>query len=316
MKLSDLKGLGPVGMKKLENAGITDIMDLIVRGPVEIQAIVGYNEKKTSENLCTTARELLSEKGVITKLFETGNEVYERRKRIEKISTGAESFDVLLGGGVECGSLTEIYGENGSGKTQFCHTLSVMVQKHLNGKVLFIDTENTFRPERIIQIAEANEMDPDETLDNIIVTRAYNSAHQYLILEGSGNIIREENIKLIVSDSGTGLFRAEYLGRGTLSERQAKLNRYWHLMTRIAETYRVAVIATNQILSDPGQLFGDPNKPVGGNVVGHTSTYRLYIKKSGKKRILRIAKSPHQAELEIVFMLTESGIEDVEESKK
>ena len=312
MKLADLKGLGPVGVKKLENAGITDIMDLIVRGPVEIQEIVGYADKKTAESLCSTARELMADEGVISKQLETGTEVYERRKLLKKIPTGTEAFDNLLGGGVECGSLTEIYGENGSGKTQFCLTLCVMVQKHLGGKVLFIDTENTFRPERIVQIAEANDMDVNETLDNIIIARAYNSAHQYLTLEEAGNTIRENNIKLIISDSGTGLFRAEYVGRSTLSERQGKLQKYWHLMARLAETYKIAIVATNQILTDPGQMFGDPNKPVGGNVVGHTPTYILYIRKSGKKRVVRITKSPHQAETEVVFMLTEEGIGDVE----
>lgn len=315
MKLSDLKGIGPVYVKKLENAGINGVMDLIVRGPVEVAEVTGM-EKATAEKLVTTAREYLIEEKVIPKSLETATEVYQRRQNIERISTGTECFDKLLDGGVETRALTEIYGEFGSGKTQFCFTMCVQVQKELNAKTLYIDTENTFRPERIVKIAKLKEMNPDEVLDNIIVARAYNSSHQILLLEEAGKLIKEENIKLIVADSGTGLFRAEYLGRGTLSERQQKLNHFFHLLVRTAETYNVAVIVTNQVIHDPGQFFGDPTKPVGGNVVAHTSTYRIYFKKSGKKRIARMVDSPHHAEEEIVFMLGEGGIEDLEENKK
>ena len=148
-----------------------------------------------------------------------------------------------------------------------------------------MDSENTFRPERIVSIAKANGMDPEKALDNIIVARAYNSSHQQLILEEASRMITENNIKLIVSDSAVGLFRSEYLGRGTLATRQQKLNRFVHLLVRLAETYNVASVMTNQVMSSPDQFFGDPTKPIGGNVVAHTSTYRIYFKKSGKKRI-------------------------------
>ena len=153
-------------------------------------------------------------------------------------------------------------------------------------------------------------------LDRIIVARAYNSAHQILILEEAGAIIEENNIKLIVADSAVGLFRAEYLGRGTLSVRQQKLNHFVHLLSRIAETYNCAALATNQVMASPDVFFGDPVRPVGGNVVAHTSTYRIYFKKSGKKRIARMVDSPHHPEEEVIFALGEAGVVDPEEVDK
>ena len=196
-----------------------------------------------------------------------------------------------------------------------------MVQKPkteggLDGGVLYIDTENTFRPERIVSIAQAHEMDPEKVLDRIIVARAYNSAHQTLILEEAGPVIQENNIRLIVVDSAVGLFRAEYLGRGTLSNRQQKLNHFVHMLSRIAETYNCAAIATNQVMASPDVFFGDPTRPIGGNVVAHTSTYRIYFKKSGKKRIARMVDSPHHPEEEVIFALGEAGVMDLEDAEK
>ena len=199
--------------------------------------------------------------------------------------------------------------------------MCIMVQKPkeeggLEGGVLYIDTENTFRPERIVSIAKANEMDPEKVLDNIIVARAYNSAHQTLILEEAGSVIKENNIKLLIVDSAVGLFRVEYLGRGTLSVRQQKLNHFVHLLVRIAETYNCAALATNQVMASPDVFFGDPTRPIGGNVVAHTSTYRIYFKKSGKKRIARMVDSPHHPEMDVVFALGEAGVIDPEEDGK
>jgi DNA repair protein RadA len=199
--------------------------------------------------------------------------------------------------------------------------MCVQVQKSkeeggLEGGVLYIDSENTFRPERIVSIAKANGMDPETVLNNIIVARAYNSSHQILILEESGAVIKENNIKLVISDSAVGLFRAEYLGRGTLAGRQQKLNHFVHLLVRIAETYNCAALATNQVMASPDVFFGDPTRPIGGNVVAHTSTYRIYFKKSGKKRIARMVDSPHHPEQEVIFALTEAGVADPEDGVK
>ena len=320
LRLDSLEGVGPVTTRKLSDAGVHNVMDLIVRGPVDIAEITGM-EKDTAEKIVNKARKHLVEGGLLAKDFISASELYKTRQSIGKITTGTNCLDTLFDGGIETRALTEVYGEFGCGKTQFAHTMSVMVQKSkeeggLEGGVLYIDTEGTFRPERIVQIAQAHDMDPEKVLDNIIVARAYNSAHQVLILEEAGAIIEENNVKLIVADSAVGLFRAEYLGRGTLSVRQQKLNHFVHLLVRIAETYDCAAIATNQVMASPDVFFGDPTRPIGGNVVAHTSTYRIYFKKSGKKRIARMVDSPHHPEEEVIFALGEAGVIDPEEAEK
>lgn len=319
--LTSLEGVGPVTKKKLEDAGISTMMDLVVRGPVELEELSGMTSE-TCEKIVTHARKQLADSGAISKEFATASEIYKKRQSIGRISTCTDSLDQLLGGGIETQAVTEVYGEFGSGKTQLCHTLCVSVQKPkeeggLDGNVLYIDTEGTFRPERIITIAKAHNMDPFKALERIIVARAYNSSHQVLILEEAGKTIQEENIKLIVSDSTTGLFRMEYLGRGTLASRQQKLGRYIRLLSRIAEAYNCAVVATNQVSSSPDSFFGDPTRPVGGNVLGHASTYRIYIRKGGKnKRVAKMVDSPHHALSEAVFELGEMGVQDTEEHLK
>ena len=320
LRLESLEGVGPVTTRKLSDAGVHNVMDLIVRGPVEIAEITGM-EKDTAEKIVNKARQHLVNEGMIAKDFVSASEIYKHRQTIGKITTGTNCLDTLLDGGLETQALTEVYGEFGCGKTQFAHTMSVMVQRSkeeggLEGGVLYIETEKTFMPEQIVSIAQAHELDPEKTLDNIIVARAYNSAHQTLILEEAGSIIKENNIKLIVADSAVGLFRSEYLGRGTLSNRQQKLNHFVHMLSRIAETYNCAAIATNQVMSSPDVFFGDPTRPIGGNVVAHTSTYRIYFKKSGKKRIARMVDSPHHPEEEVIFALGEAGVIDVEDAEK
>ena len=320
LRLEDLAGVGPVTTKKLNDAGIHNMMDLIVRGPVEIAELTGM-DADTASKIVEKAREQLVEGGLIMKEFVSARDLLKRREQIGKITTSTECLDQLFDGGVETQALTEVYGEFGCGKTQFCHTMCVNVQRSkeeggLEGGVLYIDTENTFRPERIVTIAQAQGLDPEKILDNITVARAYNSAHQMLILEEAGTLIKESNIKLIVADSAVGLFRSEYLGRGTLATRQQKLNRFVHTLVRLAETYNCAAIATNQVMSSPDTFFGDPTRPIGGNVVAHTSTYRIYFKKSGKKRVARMVDSPHHPEQEVIFALGEAGVIDPESETK
>src|SRR5207245_698840 len=286
LRLESLEGVGPVTSKKLSDAGIHNILDLIVRRPVDISEITGM-DLDTAVNLVNKARKQLIEDGKLEKEFVTATEIYKRRQDIGKISTGTNALDTLFDGGVETQAVTEVYGEFGSGKTQFCHTMCVIVQKPkeeggLDGGVLYIDTENTFRPERIVSIAKAKGLDPEKVLDRIIVAKAYNSSHQELIMQEAGPVIEENKIKLIIVDSAVGLFRAEYLGRGTLSIRQQRLNRFMHLLTRTAETYNIAAIATNQVMSSPDTFFGDPTRTIGGNDVAHSSTHREYFKNYGK----------------------------------
>jgi DNA repair protein RadA len=252
----------------------------------------------------------------------SASELLTKRKNITRLSTGSANLDELLAGGIETWAMTEFYGEFGSGKTQICHTLCCMVQLPtdqggLGGGAVYIDTEGTFRPERLSQIAEARGMDPEAVLSKVMVARAYNSAHQELIAKDLGRIIEKNNIKLVIVDSAVAHYRAEFLGRGTLAERQQRLNRFLHQLLRTAEVYNIAIILTNQVQSAPDSFFGDPTRATGGHVVAHTSTYRIYLRKAGKNRIARMVDSPYHPERDAVFMLDEKGVDDPpEESSK
>lgn len=318
LSLDAVEQIGPATRTRLEQAGFSSIKDLVVRGPVDVSEATGMEIEK-SIILCNQARIRLEDLGIIDKSFVTATKLYDKRKREERLSTGSKNLNDLFAGGIETRAVTEIYGEYGTGKTQICHTLCVMVKQAksdggLIGKALYIDTENTFRPERIVSIAIARKMDPHIALESVIVAKAYNSAHQELIIQESGPIIDDNNVKLLIVDSAVAHYRAEFIGRSALSERQQKLNKFMHMLVRIAETYEVAVIATNQIQSSPDAIFGDVFRPTGGHVVAHTSTYRVYLKRSGKNRIARMVDSPCHPESEVLFTLSEQGVSDPEAS--
>jgi DNA repair protein RadA len=258
--------------------------------------------------------------------FKTAKEAYEKRQNMQKCTTGSKKLNEILGGGIETQALTEFIGEYASGKTQLCVTLSIMAQLPkekggLGGNVAFIDTEGTFMPERAYQIASGLGLDPAETAKNIFVARAYNSEHQCLLIDKLFTLCKEENVKLVVVDSMISHFRGEYVGRETLSDRQQKLNKYLHKLTRLAEGYNLAVILTNQVQSNPAAFFGDPNKPAGGNIMAHACTHRIYLRKGGKgSRIAKVIDSPSLPESTARFIISEQGITDlpdgVEEEEK
>ncbi|MEM0320687.1 MAG: DNA repair and recombination protein RadA, partial [Candidatus Nezhaarchaeales archaeon] len=238
--LTELPGVNPVIADKLAMAGFGTIEALAVALPQEISSITGLS-LSASQRIISAAREAL-ELG-----FKTADELYEKRMRVARITTGSKNLDRLLGGGVETQIITEFYGEYGSGKTQICHQLCVNVQLPRNlggleGSAIYIDCEGTFRPERIVSMSRALGLDPSNVLKNIVVARAYNSDHQMLIVEHAKDIINEKNVKLLVVDSVTGFFRAEYPGRETLVMRQQKLNKHLHSLSRIAYTYEIAVV--------------------------------------------------------------------------
>jgi DNA repair protein RadA len=250
--------------------------------------------------------------------FQDGLEFAKKRSTVNFITTGSKNLDNLLGGkGVESRAITEAFGSYGSGKTQLGLNLAINVQLPIEsggagGKCVFIDTEGTFRPSRIKQIAEGMGVNSENILKNILVARAFNSDHQMLLLEKIGEMIKKgEPIKLIIIDSLTAHFRAEYSGRGQLADRQQKLNRYLHDLMKIAETHNLAVYVTNQVMANPAQLFGDPTTAIGGHIVGHASTYRIYLRR-GKQgsRVAKLIDSPNLPDNETVFFVTEKGIVD------
>ena len=215
MEISSLPGVGPVTTKKLQDVGIYTILDIAVRGPTDIADATNFETDKAVE-LCNKARLKLVEIGKFDKDFVTATEIYDRRQQIERISTGSSNLDELLIGGVETQAVTEFYGEYGSGKTQICHTLCLNVQLPveeggLNGGAIYIDTENTFRPERLRDIAVERGMDPDEALGKIIVAKAFTSSHQELLVGELGKVIEDSNANRLIVESLMGNYRSEFL---------------------------------------------------------------------------------------------------------
>ena len=312
-ELTDLPGIGPAALAKLENAGIFDMMGLAVMSPASLSDAAGVSTA-VARKAIQAARNIL-ELG-----FSDGMEFAKKRSDVVHISTGSKNFDELLGGrGIESRAITEAFGAFGSGKTQLGLALAVNVQLPpeqggAGGKAVYIDTEGTFRPQRIKQFADGLGANPEMVLKNILVARAFNSDHQMLLLEKVSELIKSgEPIKLIIIDSLTAHFRAEFSGRGQLADRQQKLNRYMHELSRLAETYNLAVYVTNQVMSNPAQLFGDPTAPIGGNIVGHASTFRLYLRR-GKQgsRVAKLIDSPNLPDGETVYFVTTGGIRDKE----
>lgn len=308
--LSAVEGVGPSTAKKLINAGYPTIEAIAVTPPREImeKTDIGFN---TILKIQEAARKMVQVD------FKTAQEAYKKRQAMQKCTTGSKKLNEILGGGIETQALTEFIGEYASGKTQICVTLSVMAQLPkekggLGGNVAFIDTEGTFMPERVYQIASSLGLDPAETAKNIFIARAYNSEHQCLLIDKLFTLCKEESVKLVVVDSMISHFRGEYMGRETLSDRQQKLNKYLHKLTRLAEGYNLAIILTNQVQSNPAAFFGDPNKPAGGNIMAHACTHRIYLRKGGKgSRIAKVIDSPYLPEATARFIISEQGIKDL-----
>lgn len=244
------------------------------------------------------------------------NKEYPHVRIMRRIPTGSSSLDHLLFGGIETHSLTEIYGPSGVGKSQICYTLSV-IAAHMEGKskVLYIDTENKFRPERILSISKARGSYIPDLLNNILHVRTISSYHQELILEKLLMSLdrRENEFSLIVVDSVINHFRAEFLNSGAHVERQEKLYEYMRLLSALAQKHGIAVVVTNQVNS--GYSF--TAKPAGGTIMGSTSTYRIFLRRlsnGGSDIAAKVVKSSYHPEAEACFKLSEKGIEDIEDN--
>ncbi len=310
-KLTDIPGIGPGIAAKLEAAGVYDLMGLAVMSPPALAELAGVGE-------AVARKAIQAARSMMNLGFTDGVEFAKRREDVGHISTGSSNLNNLLGGrGIETKALTEAYGAFGSGKTQLGLTLAVNVQLPkeqggCDGKSVYIDTEGTFRPERIRQIAEGIGANPEKVLKNVLVARAFNSDHQMLLLDKITEMIKDgEPIKLVVIDSLTAHFRAEFSGRGQLADRQQKLNRYLHNLMKLAEQHNLAVYVTNQVMVNPAMMFGDPTTAIGGNIVGHASTFRMYLRR-GKQgsRVAKLIDSPNLPDNETVFYVTEKGVRD------
>ncbi len=308
--IEDLPGVGPATAEKLREAGFDDLLALAVMSPGDLadQAELG---EAVATKIIGGAKKMANIGG-----FLSGGALLERRREVLKLSAKVQSIDDLLGGGFETQALVEVYGAFGSGKTQIGHQLAVnctlpLEEGGFDGDIFYIDTEDTFRPERITQMARGHGLDPEQVLSRIHVARAYNSAHQMLLVDEIKRMSKGLNVKMIIVDSLTSHFRAEYIGRGMLANRQQKLNRHLKDLKQLADINNALVLVTNQVHSKPDAMWGDPTKPIGGHILAHASTFRLYLRKAkGGRRIARLVDSPNLPDGECVYQVTEDGLRD------
>ena len=310
--IEDIPGVGPATAEKLREKGFHTVESLATATIRELTQ-TGVNEKQAAK-VIAEARDSLALN------FVRADELIKMRQNVRRLSTGSKQLDELLGGGLETQTITEFYGEYGVGKSILCHQLAVNVQLPedkggLNGAALYIDTENTFRPEWIVRMATAIGLDPSQIAKNIIYAEAFNSDHQVLLLEKADKVIQENSVKLIILDSLTSHFRSEYLGREMLAERQQKLNSHLHRLVRLARAFNACAVVTNQVMAKPDQFFAMAVEAVGGHIVSHTSHTRAFLRRTagGPVRICRLVSSPYLPEGERIFKITEEGIRDITE---
>jgi DNA repair protein RadA len=310
--IEDIPGVGPATAEKLKEMGFHTVESLATATIKELTT-AGVGEKQAAK-VIAEARDSLALS------FITADQLIKMRQNVRRLSTASKQLDELLGGGLETQTITEFYGEYGVGKSILCHQLAVNVQLPedkggLNGAALYIDTENTFRPEWIVRMATALGLDPAGTAKKIIYSEAFTSDHQILLLEKADKIIQENKVKLIIVDSLTAHFRSEYLGREMLAERQQKLNNHLHRLVRLSRAFNACAVVTNQVMSRPDQFFAMAVEAVGGHIVSHTSHTRVFLRRtaSGPVRICRLISSPYLPEGERIFKITEEGIKDITE---
>ncbi len=313
--LEDLPGIGPATAQKLQEMGFHTIESLAMATARELEP-AGISEKKAFA-IIEEARSSISVS------FIRADELLNLHKNVLRLTSGSKVVDRLLDGGLETQTITEFYGEYGTGKSQICHQLCVNVQLPperggLNGAALYVDTENTFRTERILQMSRFLGLDPQQVVKNIIYAEAYTSDHQMFLLDKADEVIKANNVKLIIVDSLTAHFRSEYIGREMLAPRQQKLNKHMHKLIGLARAFNAVAVVTNQVMAKPDVFFGDAVHPIGGHIVGHTSHTRLYLRRAahGPVRIARLVSSPYLPEGEEIFKVTENGIEDLSEEEK
>src|SRR5918995_1826654 len=323
--LESLQDVDQQLLHKLKGIGIGSISDLATTTAPELledyysnydDAISGIDFETISQ-LVLKAKCKLIEDGLIQRDFSSAEKMLEIREKLVKFATGSQSFDIFLGGGIETQALTEIAGEFGSGKSQLCYTLCVtanMSSKKDNG-IIFVDTENSFKAERVHQIAESRGLDAEEILKKVNICKIYYSAHLEAVIRSLAKYIEQYRVRLVIIDSIISLHRAEFAGRETLAERQQRLNTLLHRLRRLSEIYNIAIVYTNQVQAQPDSFLGngfDSMRAAGGNIMGHASTYRIFLRKAGHNRIATMLDSPYHAYSQVKFTIGEEGIQDLE----
>lgn len=308
-------GISKSDIDKLIGAGYSTVASVAHTMSKKLANIRGLSDGKVDKIKAAVKLQMPQASG-----FMTGLEVARKRKRCVRIGTGSKQLNSILKGGFNTMEISEVYGEFRCGKTQLCHTMCVVAQlpKDMGGaegKVVYIDTEGTFRPERIQQIAERYGVDPDQALENISVARAYNSEMQKDFADDLMEQFKTDQYRLLIVDSVMACFRIDYTGRAELSERQQELGRFLNKVMMLSEEFNICVLMTNQVQSDPGAsaLFAgvDGRKPIGGHVLAHASTTRILLRKGrGEERVAKIIDSPDCPEKEATYIITNGGISD------
>jgi len=315
VRVLEQHGIAANDCKKLQEAGFYTVESVVYAPRKKLTDIKGISDQK-ADKIQMEAMKL------VPTGFTTATEMHLKRSQIIQITTGSKELDKLLNGGFETGSITELFGEFRTGKSQLCHTIAVTCQLPIDnggaeGKCLYIDTEGTFRPERLLAVAERYGLQGSDVLDNVAYARAYNSDHQMTLLTQAAAMMSESRYAVVVVDSATACYRTDYSGRGELSARQMHLAQFLRGLLKLADEFGVAVVLTNQVVAqvDGASMFNaDPKKPIGGNIMAHASTTRLYLRKGrGEQRVCKIYDSPCLPEGEAVFAINADGVGDVKD---
>ncbi|RAL43671.1 hypothetical protein DM860_017527 [Cuscuta australis] len=268
-------GIAALDIKKLKDSGLYTVESVMYAPRKDLVQIKGISEAKVDKIIEAASK-------LVPLGFTSASQLHAQRLEIIQITSGSKELDKVLEGGIETGSITEIYGEFRSGKTQLCHTLCVACQLPLDqgggeGKAMYIDAEGTFRPQRLLQIADRFGLNGADVLENVAYARAYNTDHQSRLLIEAASMMVETRFALMIVDSATALYRTDFSGRGELSARQMHLAKFLRSLQKLADEFGVAVVITNQVVSqvDGSAMFAGPQiKPIGGNIMAHASTTR------------------------------------------
>jgi DNA repair protein RadA len=315
-------------LDKLRKLNVNSVYQLAVQIPTELAFEISDAsiDAESAARLIGSARKILTENDLLYRDFSTADNMLEKRNKISRYPTGSSNFDTFLDGGFESQAITEIAGEFGSGKSQICQTLCAAatlllendrLDENATQSIIFIDTENKFKANRIHQIAEQKNLDPEDILKRIYHCNVYSSEQSELLINDLPKFIEQYNTKLVIIDSIISLHRAEFSGRGTLAERQQRLGKMLSKLRRYADIYNIAVVITNQVVSyaDGSHSGFDSIRAAGGNIVAHGSTYRIFLKKSGKNRTAIMQDSPSHPYQCVKFSIAEDGIQDANSYK-
>ncbi|GFP56387.1 DNA repair protein rhp51 [Trichoderma asperellum] len=291
--LSALEGVAGITKREIQSiveGGFNTVESVAYTPRRVLEQIKGISEQKATKILAEASK-------LVPMGFTTATEMHQRRSELISITTGSKNLDTLLAGGIETGSLPF---DMGGGE----------------GKCLYIDTEGTFRPVRLLAVANRFGLSGEEVLDNVAYARAYNSDHQLQLLNQAAAMMCETRFSLLIVDSATSLYRTDFTGRGELSNRQTHLAKFMRTLQRLADEFGIAVVITNQVVAQvdggPSAMFNpDPKKPIGGNIIAHASTTRISLKKGrAETRIAKIYDSPCLPESDTLFAIGEDGITD------